>query len=336
MKVIVTGAAGLIGSNLVKALNERGITDVLAVDNLTKGDKFLNLVDCEISDYQDKAEFLARIERGEFGKFDAIFHEGACSDTMEHNGNYMMANNFRYTQTLFEWAQRTGTPFLYASSAAVYGGSTEFVESREVEKPLNVYGYSKFLFDQVLRRQMRVGLKAPVFGFRYFNVYGDREQHKGRMASVAFHNFNQFREGGAVRLFGPYGGYDAGCQQRDFVSIEDVVKVNLYFFEQASTAPSGVYNLGTGRAQTFNDVALTTLNTLRADQGSSVLTLEEAVRDGFIEYIEFPDALKGKYQSYTQADLSNLRSAGYTASFYSVEEGVSRYVGRLIKKYLKT
>lgn len=336
MKVIVTGAAGLIGSNLVKALNERGITDVLAVDNLTKGDKFLNLVDCEISDYQDKAEFLARIERGEFGKFDAIFHEGACSDTMEHNGNYMMANNFRYTQTLFEWAQRTGTPFLYASSAAVYGGSTEFVESREVEKPLNVYGYSKFLFDQVLRRQMRVGLKAPVFGFRYFNVYGDREQHKGRMASVAFHNFNQFREGGAVRLFGPYGGYDAGCQQRDFVSIEDVVKVNLYFFEQASTAPSGVYNLGTGRAQTFNDVALTTLNTLRADQGSSVLTLEEAVRDGFIEYIEFPDALKGKYQSYTQADLSNLRSAGYRASFYSVEEGVSRYVGRLIKKYLKT
>ena len=336
MKVIVTGAAGLIGSNLVKALNERGITDVLAVDNLTRGDKFLNLVDCEISDYQDKAEFLARIERGEFGKFDAIFHEGACSDTMEHNGNYMMANNFRYTQTLFEWAQRTGTPFLYASSAAVYGGSTEFVESREVEKPLNVYGYSKFLFDQVLRRQMRVGLKAPVFGFRYFNVYGDREQHKGRMASVAFHNFNQFREGGAVRLFGPYGGYDAGCQQRDFVSIEDVVNVNLYFFEQASTAPSGVYNLGTGRAQTFNDVALTTLNTLRADQGSSVLTLEEAVRDGFIEYIEFPDALKGKYQSYTQADLSNLRSAGYTASFYSVEEGVSRYVGRLIKKYLKT
>ena len=336
MKVIVTGAAGLIGSNLVKALNERGITDVLAVDNLTKGDKFLNLVDCEISDYLDKADFLARIERGEFGKYDAIFHEGACSDTMEHNGNYMMANNFRYTQTLFEWAQRTGTPFLYASSAAVYGGSTEFIESREVEKPLNVYGYSKFLFDQVLRSRMKQGLKAPVFGFRYFNVYGDREQHKGRMASVAFHNFNQFREGGAVRLFGPYGGYEAGCQQRDFVSIEDVVKVNMHFFEQASTAPSGVYNLGTGRAQTFNDVALTTLNTLRANQGSSVLTLEEAVRDGFIEYIEFPDALKGKYQSYTQADLANLRAAGYTGSFFSVEEGVSRYVGRLIKKYLKT
>lgn len=335
MKVIVTGAAGLIGSNLVKALNERGVTDVLAVDNLTKGDKFLNLVDCEISDYLDKADFLARIERGEFGKFDAIFHEGACSDTMEHNGNYMMANNFRYTQTLFEWAQRTGTPFLYASSAAVYGGSTEFVENREVEKPLNVYGYSKFLFDQVLRSRMKQGLKAPVFGFRYFNVYGDREQHKGRMASVAFHNFNQFREGGSVKLFGPYGGYEAGCQQRDFVSIEDVVKVNMYFFEQASKAPSGVYNLGTGRAQTFNDVALTTLNTLRESQGSAALSLQEAVKGGFIAYIEFPDALKGKYQSYTQADLSNLRAAGYTGSFYSVEQGVARYVGRLIKKYLK-
>jgi len=335
MKVIVTGAAGLIGSNLVKALNERGITDVLAVDNLTKGDKFLNLVDCEISDYLDKTEFLAAIERGEFGRFDAVFHEGACSDTMEHNGNYMMANNFRYTQTLFEWAQRTGTPFLYASSAAVYGGSSEFREDREVENPLNVYGYSKFLFDQVLRRKMKAGLQAPVFGFRYFNVYGDREQHKGRMASVAFHNFNQFREGGSVRLFGAYGGYEAGCQQRDFVSIEDVVKVNMYFFEHAASAQPGVYNLGTGRAQTFNDVALTTLNTLRASEGQAVLTLQQAVENGFIEYVEFPEALKGKYQSYTQADLTRLRAAGYTSSFFSVEEGVERYVQRLIKKYAK-
>lgn len=333
MKVIVTGAAGLIGSNLVKALNDRGIVDVLAVDNLTKGDKFLNLVDCEISDYVDKAEFLAGIQRGDYGRFDAIFHEGACSDTMEHNGNYMMANNFRYTQTLFDWAQRTGTPFLYASSAAVYGGSSEFRESREVEKPLNVYGYSKFLFDQVLRRQLTVGLKAPVYGFRYFNVYGDREQHKGRMASVAFHNFNQFREGGAVKLFGPYGGYEAGCQQRDFVSIEDVVKVNLFFLDQAGKAPSGVYNLGTGRAQTFNDVALTTLNTLRSSQGDVALSLADAVNGGFIEYITFPDALKGKYQSFTQADLTQLRAAGYTNSFFSVEEGVARYVNRLIQKY---
>ncbi|HEX4842951.1 MAG TPA: ADP-glyceromanno-heptose 6-epimerase [Limnobacter sp.] len=332
MTVIVTGAAGFIGSNLVKALNDRGISEVLAVDNLTKGDKFLNLVDCEIADYMDKNEFLARMERGEFSRCMAIFHEGACSDTMEHNGNYMMANNFRYTQTVFDWAQRTGTPMLYASSAAVYGGSSEFVENRDVEKPLNVYGYSKFLFDQVLRRHLLTGLKSPVYGFRYFNVYGDREQHKGRMASVAFHNFNQFREGGAVRLFGPYGGYSAGCQQRDFVSIEDVVKVNMHFFEHLKS-PSGVYNLGTGRAQTFNDVALTTLNTLRTHQGKAQLSLADAVAGGHIEYTEFPDALKGKYQSYTQADLTKLRAAGYSGSFYSVEEGVARYVQRLIQKY---
>lgn len=334
MKVIVTGAAGFIGSNLVKALNGRGITDVVAVDNLQKGDKFLNLVDCEIVDYLDKAEFLALVKAGHYGRFDAIFHEGACSDTMEHNGNYMMSNNFHYTQVLFDWAQRTGTPFLYASSAAVYGGSSQFVEDRDVEKPLNVYGYSKFLFDQVLRRKMREGLNAPVFGFRYFNVYGDREQHKGRMASVAFHNFNQFREGGKVKLFGPYGGYDAGCQQRDFVSIEDVVRVNMHFFETADSSPSGVYNLGTGRAQTFNDVALTTLNTLRAHQGEAVLTLEQAVAQGFIEYIPFPDALKGKYQCFTEADLGNLRKAGYEGQFYSVEQGVERYVQRLIKKFI--
>lgn len=333
MKVIVTGAAGFIGSNLVKALNERGITDIVAVDNLTKGDKFLNLVDCEISDYLDKVEFLQRIQTGHYGRFDAIFHEGACSDTMEHNGNYMMSNNFQYTQVLFDWAQKTGTPFLYASSAAVYGGSTQFIEDREVEKPLNVYGYSKFLFDQVLRRRMKDGLKAPVFGFRYFNVYGDREQHKGRMASVAFHNFNQFREGGSVKLFGSYGGYEAGCQQRDFVSVEDLVKVNMHFFDNASSSPSGVYNLGSGRAQTFNDVALATLNTLRNAKGESHLSLSQAVDGGHIHYIDFPDALKGKYQCYTQADLSNLRKAGYAGSFYSVEQGVERYVQRLIKKY---
>ncbi|MFN4330258.1 MAG: ADP-glyceromanno-heptose 6-epimerase [Limnobacter sp.] len=333
MTVIVTGAAGFIGSNLVKALNDRGISEIIAVDNLTKGDKFLNLVDCEIAHYMDKSEFLARVRAGDFGACQAVFHEGACSDTMEHNGQYMMNNNFQYTRELFDWAQSTGTPFLYASSAAVYGGSSQFIEDREVEKPLNVYGYSKFLFDQVLRRAMQTGLKAPVYGFRYFNVYGDREQHKGRMASVAFHNFNQFREGGAVKLFGPYGGYDAGCQQRDFVSVEDVVKVNMHFFEQAGKAPSGVYNLGSGRAQTFNDVALTALNTLRVHQGQSALSLSEAVAQGRIEYIEFPEALKGKYQCFTEANLQNLRKAGYSGTFFSVEEGVGRYVQRLIKKY---
>lgn len=329
MRVVVTGAAGFIGSNLVRALNEQGIADVVAVDNLTKGDKFLNLVDCELSDYLDKTDFLEALQTGSLGRVDAIFHEGACSDTMEHNGNYMMNNNFRYTFALFEYAQREQIPFLYASSAAVYGGSSEFRESREVEKPLNVYGYSKFLFDQILRRKMEEGLKAPVFGFRYFNVYGDREQHKGRMASVAFHNFNQFRAGGTVKLFGPYGGYEAGCQQRDFVSVEDVVKVNMHFFNNQHS-PSGVYNLGTGRAQTFNDVALSALNTLRLAEGKDALPLAEAVASKQIEYIEFPDALKGKYQCFTEANLDKLRQAGYKGAFYSVEEGVARYLNRLL------
>ncbi len=331
MSIIVTGAAGFIGSNLVKALNERGHTDIIAVDNLTNADKFLNLTDCEIADYMDKRDFRQRLQKGQLpNKIEAILHQGACSDTMEHDGVYMMDNNYRYTLELFEFAQSRGIPFLYASSAAVYGGSTQFVESRELEAPLNVYGYSKFLFDQVLRRWMKAGLKSPVVGFRYFNVYGFREQHKGRMASVAFHNFNQFREGGKVKLFGGYGGYEAGCQQRDFVSVEDVVKVNMHFLEKQG--PSGVYNLGTGRAQTFNDVALSTLNTLRKSQGQSALSLTQAVSDGHIEYVPFPDALKGKYQSYTQADLTQLRAAGYDGAFYTVEEGVERYVSRLIER----
>lgn len=331
MRVIVTGAAGFIGSNLVKSLNEQGITDVLAVDNLTRGDKFVNLVDCEISDYMDKVDFLAAVRSGKLGHYNAIFHEGACSDTMEHNGNYMMSNNYEYTLRLFDWAQNHNVHFLYASSAAVYGGSVEFRESREVEKPLNVYGYSKFLFDQILRRRMEEGLKAPVHGFRYFNVYGSREQHKGRMASVAFHNFNQFKEGGRVKLFGPYDGYQAGCQRRDFVSVEDVVKVNMFFLNNPKTA-SGVYNLGSGRAQTFNDVALTALNTLRVHGGEKALSLQDAVEQGFIEYMEFPDALKGKYQSFTEANLHKLRDAGYSGSFYTVEQGVERYINKLLGK----
>jgi ADP-L-glycero-D-manno-heptose 6-epimerase len=248
---------------------------------------------------------------------------------MEHNGQYMLANNYSYTRDLFEWCQHNGVPFLYASSASVYGGGRLFVEERVAEKPLNVYGYSKFLFDQVLRRHLLRGLNAPVFGFRYFNVYGDGEQHKGRMASVAYHHVQQLSQGESVKLFGPYGGYAAGCQLRDFVSIEDVVKVNMHFFDRLES-PSGVYNLGTGRAQSFNDVALTVLNTWRVQKQEPVLALDDAVNLGHLQYISFPEALVGKYQCYTQADLCALRQAGYTAEFLSVEEGVSRYVQRLV------
>ncbi|ASK26769.1 ADP-glyceromanno-heptose 6-epimerase [Neisseria chenwenguii] len=331
MTIIVTGAAGFIGSNIVKALNGRGINDILAVDSLTRGEKFKNLAECEIAHYLDKKEFieLVRTHRLPYADIEAVFHEGACSDTMEHNGLYMMDNNYQYTLDLFDWCQDERIPFLYASSAAVYGKGEVFREERELEKPLNVYGYSKFLFDQVLRRRMKEGLTAQAVGFRYFNVYGQMEQHKGRMASVAFHHFNQYREQGYVNLFGANDGYGNGEQTRDFVSVEDVAKVNLYFFDNPQL--SGIFNLGTGRSQQFNDLAAATVNACRAAEGKPEMSLEELVKEELIRYIPFPDALKGKYQSFTQADISKLREAGYQEEFLDVKQGVTRYVDWMLK-----
>ena len=324
--IIVTGGAGFIGSNIVKGLNERGRDDILVVDNLERGDKFLNLTDCEIADYCDKRDFLSDLEQGAYAdRVDAIFHEGACSDTMNHDGLYMMRNNFEYSKALLAFCEREGAQFLYASSASVYGAGRVFREERDVESPLNVYGYSKFLFDQYVRQSARRA--CQVVGFRYFNVYGPREQHKGRMASVAYHFFHQYRETGQVRLFGGSGGYAPGEQRRDFVSVEDVVKINLHFLDHKHT--SGIYNLGTGRAQTFNEVAAATVNAIRREKGEEPLTIDELVKRDVITYIPFPEALVGKYQSFTQADVSALRAAGYTAPAYDVEQGVGRYVGRL-------
>ena len=320
---VVTGACGFIGANLVKALNERGIVDIIAVDNLTRSDKFANLVDCEIADYLDKQDFIEMVAHGEFdGSVEAVLHQGACSDTMESDGRYMMANNYRYSLTLLDYCQAQEIPFLYASSAAVYGGSKEFREDRACEAPLNVYGYSKFLFDQVVRRRL-VDADAPIAGFRYFNVYGPREQHKGRMASVAFHHFNQYRESGKVRLFAGNDGYADGEQRRDFVHVDDGVKVNLAFLDDGV---SGIYNLGTGRAQSFNELATATVNACRALENKPALPLAELVAQGIIEYMPFPDALRGKYQSFTEADLTQLRATGYAESFATVEEGVAKYV----------
>lgn len=327
MRIVVTGAAGFIGSNLVKGLNAHGIDDIIAVDDLTQGDKFRNLADLKIADYLDADEFYKRFAAGAFGRVEAVFHEGACSDTMEADGKYMMANNYTLSCDLFESCRRQGTRLLYASSAATYGGSDTFSESPEFEKPLNVYGYSKLLFDQRLRRELGARFEkasTQVVGFRYFNVYGPREQHKGRMASVAFHQFHQFQADGKVKLFGDYGGYGAGGQMRDFVFIDDVVAVNLWFLEHPEK--SGIFNLGTGRAQPFNDVALAVVNTLRQDQEAAPLSLEEAVRGGLIDYIAFPQALVGKYQSYTQADLSALRAAGCDHAFADVQAGVGAYM----------
>ena len=327
--IVVTGAAGFVGANLVKALNSRGRTDIIAVDNLARADKFPNLSDCDIADYFDKSTFLDRLDGGRWdGEIDAILHQGACSDTMELDGRYMMDNNFRYSADLLDWCQTEEVPLLYASSAAVYGAGPVFAEGRAHEKPLNIYGYSKFLFDQMVRQRMALGLTAQVAGFRYFNVYGPRETHKGRMASVAFHNFNEFRATGKVKLFEGWAGYGDGEQSRDFVSVEDVVKVNLHFLEYSDL--NGVFNLGTGRAQPFNDVACAVINACRASEGKTALTLAQIRAEGLIEYIPFPEALKGKYQSYTQASVQQLRAAGYDSAFLDVETGVARYVAALL------
>ena len=325
MMHVVTGAAGFIGSRLVAALNQAGVTEILAVDNLANGAKSKNLAALEIDDYLDKREFLAQLESGRLdGSIDAVLHQGACSDTMETDGRYVMENNYAYSKALFDWCQDEEVPLIYASSAAVYGAGKEFGEVRENEDPLNVYAYSKYLFDQYVRR--RAGDNGPqVAGLRYFNVYGPNEAHKGRMASVAFHAFNQFRSEGRVKLFVGSDGYEDGAQQRDFVHVDDAVAVNLWLLENRSI--SGIFNCGTGRAQTFNDVAAAVINTVN-DQDASV---DDLVQRGLIEYIPFPQQLVGKYQSYTQADLARLREAGFEGSFRSVEEGVAGYVRELLK-----
>ena len=327
LKIVVTGAAGMIGSNLVHGLNAIGIDDVIAVDDLTDGPKYRNLLGAKLSDYFDKSEFYTRFANGEFGHVDAVLHQGACSDTMEHDGRFMLDTNYRCSKDLLDACQAQGTRLLYASSAATYGSSASFREEPEFEQPLNVYGYSKLLFDNVVRRLLP-NLSQPgssqVAGFRYFNVYGPREQHKGRMASVAFHHFNQFRDTGKVKLFGDYGGYGPGQQSRDFVFVDDVVAVNLWFLQHPDR--SGIFNLGTGRAQPFNDVAQATVNAARAVQGESALPLADLVRQGLVDYIDFPAALVGKYQCFTEADLARLRATGCDHVFADVQTGVRNYV----------
>lgn len=321
--IVVTGAAGFVGSNLVRGLNAIGYHRILAVDNLTHGDKFVNLVGCQISDYLHKDDFRARMAQGKLPIASAVFHQGACSDTTERDGRYMMDNNYRVTLEIFEWAQAQRIPFIYASSAAVYGAGPVYREAVAHEAPLNVYGYSKYLFDQVLRSRLAT-LTAQVVGLRYFNVYGPHEQHKGRMASVAFHNMNQFIEQGHVRLFGGWDGYPDGGQQRDFISVDDVVAVNLHFLQTPGV--SGVFNCGTGKAQPFNDIATTVVNTLRHARGESMMSLDDLVQEGLIRYTPFPDDLKGRYQSFTQADTTALRAAGFKQPFKDVQTGVADYV----------
>ncbi len=330
MYYVVTGAAGFIGSNIVRALNDRGEDRVIAVDNLERGDKFRNLASCEIADFVDKQEFLIKIQSGALdGAIACIFHQGACSDTMEQNGRYMMENNYRYSVNLLDFCSDQAVPLIYASSAAVYGAGSIFVEERRHEAPLNIYGYSKFLFDQVVRRRA-ADSDAQIAGFRYFNVYGPNEWHKGRMASVAWHFFQQYRAEGRVRPFAGAQGYGDGEQRRDFVSVEDVVKVNMFFLDHPGI--SGIFNVGTGRAQSFNEVALAIVNACRRAHGEQSLDLASMLRLGIIDYAPFPKDLTGRYQSFTQADLAALRGAGYASPMLPVEQGVGQYVSKLLSE----
>lgn len=324
MFYVVTGAAGFIGANIIKGLNQRGCTQILAVDNLRQADKFKNLVGSDIADYLDKTEFRDCLIQGELdGQIRVIFHQGACSDTMESDGRYMMDNNYRYSVQLLDHCRSEGVPFLYASSASVYGSGNVFKEDKEHEAPLNVYGYSKYLFDQYARSCLSEP-HTQIAGFRYFNVYGPLENHKGRMASVALQFYKQYRAEGYVKLFSGTGGYASGMQRRDFVSVEDVVKVNLYFLDHPHV--SGIFNLGTGVAETFNDVALAVINACRCAENQETKTLAQLQSEAVIRYIPFPESLSGKYQSYTQADISALRSIGYEEPFLDVAQGVSRYI----------
>ncbi len=317
--IIVTGGAGFIGSNLIKLLNQAGHTNIVAVDDLTDGTKFANLVDLDIADYLDKDDFLARVVAGdpfeEWDEIEAIFHQGACSATTEWNGKFVMEVNYDYSKALLHFCIARGIPFIYASSAATYGGRNDnFIEDRRFEQPLNVYGYSKFLFDEYVRRLLPT-TNSQIVGLKYFNVYGPREQHKGSMASVAFHLNNQMKAGQNPKLFEGCDGFGNGGQTRDFVYVEDVCKVNIWFWKNAGK--SGIYNCGTGRAEPFLNVA------------------EAVVKHhgrGQVEFIPFPDHLKGRYQSYTQADLTKLRATGCDVQFRSVAEGVAEYMEWLNKE----
>jgi ADP-L-glycero-D-manno-heptose 6-epimerase len=318
---IVTGGAGFIGSNLVHELNLHGISDILVVDNLADARKMRNLDGARFVDYMDKREFRRAIKDKSLGvsQVEAVFHQGACSNTLVDDGVYMMDNNFTCSKEVLEYAIEKGAPLIYASTAAVYGlsGPGCFTPTLENERPLNIYGFSKLAFDHSVRHRIKQqSLPVTVVGLRYFNVYGPREQHKGRMASVMHHFSKQIHETGTVKMFEGSGGYGNGEQRRDFVFVRDLARLNLYFAQAGPYAPpkgspakswQAVVNAGSGRARTFNEVA-------RA--------LMQVHGEAKIEYIPFPPDLNERYQHFTEADLTGLRATGCDLEFTPLEEGV--------------
>ena len=303
--IIVTGGAGFIGSNIVKELNNRGRSDILIVDNLGKSDKYKNLIGLKYADYCHKDIFFDNITNIEI---EAVFHEGACSDTMEYDVNYMMNNNYEYSKALLAECVSRNIPFIYASSASTYGaGKKGFVEGDEYESALNPYAFSKLSFDRYARPIM-AKTKSKIIGLRYFNVYGAQENHKGKMASIIYQMYNQIKKDGQIKLFKGTEGYIDGGQKRDFIYVKDVVKVNLYCLD--NEVENGVYNCGTGHAHSFNEVAAAVI---------------EAVGHGKVEYIDMPEVLRDKYQSYTQADTTKLNKSGYNGGFTELKKAVKEY-----------
>ena len=330
MKFFISGGAGFIGSNLIAALNLRGRRDVILVDDLSDTAKIKNISDLAIADYIDKDHFQKIANSSGLPEgVEAVFHQGACSDTMVSDGRYVMEVNFEYSKSLLRACADSEVPLIYASSASVYGANGPFVEAAENEHPLNAYAYSKTLFDRFAFAE-GTHPASQLVGLRYFNVYGPREGHKGRMASVAWHLTHQYFESGSVRLFEASGGYQAGEQRRDFIHVDDVVKANLFFLDNPKKR--GIFNVGTGNAGTFNDVALAVINACREIDGETRLLLDEALHQGLLGYFPMPDALVGKYQSYTEADIGRLNAVGFSNNFLDVEEGVGRYAGELYSK----
>ena len=311
--IVVTGGAGFIGSNLVRGLNREGHENIVVVDDLTDGTKFQNIADCKIRDYLDKDEFMVLLQENKplVKEIRTVFHQGACTDTMEWDGSYMMENNFTCSKQILNFCINGKLPFIYASSASVYGTGIEFSEDGKHEKPVNVYGYSKFLFDEYVRSRLDT-ISTQVAGLRYFNVYGPSEQHKGAMASVIYHfNYQNMRDR-KIRLFKGSGGYDDGEQRRDFIHVDDVVNVNLWMMQNRGV--SGIFNVGTGNSRSFNDVARAVMNW----HGY-----------GEIQYIDFPAGLIDSYQSFTEADISALRGAGYPDDFMDLNAGITNYLDRI-------
>ena len=320
--IIVTGGCGMIGSNIVLALNKIGIKNILIVDDLSDGRKFFNISDLDFEDYIDKEAFLNLIKNDyNFGKVELVFHQGACSSTTEWDGKFLMNNNYEYSKILLKWSQKINARFIFASSASVYGlGVNGFTENINCEKPINPYAFSKLCFDNYLRKIINKA-NTQIVSLRYFNVYGPRENHKDKMASTILHFHNQIKKENNCKLFKGIDGYKNGEQMRDFIFVEDCADINLWFMKNETN--SGIFNVGTGKAMSFNNVAENVLKWHK---------IQNKKFNGGIEYIEFPEELKGFYQNYTKANINKLRSIGYKKEFTSLNQGIIKYIEWLEKK----